>query len=458
MNKLNKTYIALSIGLLSAIGAQAQGQSTYFLDNYSYNYRLNPAIMAERSFFGIGAGTVDLSLGSDLGLSSVLFPSADGSSIVTGLNSSVSSEEFLSGIKDQNGLSTNLNYNIFSTGIRKERHMTTVEMNLKANIGANVSGDLFTFLKNGSADRAYDFSSTGANINSYLELAVGHSRINEKHTFGYGFRIKGLLGLAGAQVDFNDTQITANENLIGVNVNAIGRVACPYLKFKVDENGVIKGFEKDETNKTISGWGAALDAGVIWKPIPGLSVSASINDLGFLNWNYSLLAESKGVVEYTGLPLDEDTDVDTEINNLTNEFKELANLGVKDGSESSMSLLSFSANAGVRYQMPFAKCISVGALATYRNEFTPYWEARFGASLTPCKWFSLTGNYGYGSRGAVCGGAMSVSLFFLNLFVAVDGYSGPIGLYENKIPYPVDSFNYRINLGLTIQFGDLFSK
>ncbi len=461
MKSLNiKTIALLSVAVLAGTEAKAQSQSTYFLDNYSYNYRLNPAIMAERSFLGVGVGTVDLTAGSNLGLSSLLFPSSDGTRLVTGLNGSVSSEEFLSGIKDVNDISTGLNYNIFSIGVRKEKTMTTVELNFRTAANANISGDLFRLLKNGTAENyAYDLSSTSVNLNAYLELAFGRSRINEENTLGWGYRLKGLLGLAGGQVNFNDTQIAANPDYIGINANATGRLAAPLVKFKVDDKGTVTGLEADETSTSPAGYGAALDAGIVWKPIEGLSLTAGVTDLGLVSWRYNLLAETNGEIAYTGCDLSEDeVNVSEEFEKIGEEFTELANLKAKDGSESELSMLPFTVNLGARYQMPFAKCISVGALATYRNAVNPYIDARLGATLSPCKWFSLTGNYGYGSRGAVCGGAMSVSLFFLNLFVAVDGYSGPIGLYEGSIPYPVDKFNFRVNCGLTLQFGKSFSK
>ena len=65
------------------LNVSAQTNSTYFLENYVYNYRLNPAIMAEKSFLGFGVGNIAADLDSDLGVSTLLYPSKDGEGLVT---------------------------------------------------------------------------------------------------------------------------------------------------------------------------------------------------------------------------------------------------------------------------------------------------------------------------------------------------------------------------------------
>ncbi len=445
--------LLFAAGLLS-YNASAQNQTTYFLDNYGYNYRYNPAIMSERSFFAVGLGNVSTSLGSNIGLSSLLYPSADGNTLVTGFNNSVSSQEFLSGIKDRNGVCADFNANLFSFVTRKEDRMTSFEINVKTLSDATISGDIFRLLKTGSADVKYDFSSTSVNLDSYVEIAFGRSRYNEDKKFGFGYRIKGIVGLGSAQVYFNDTQITSNEDQLRVNLNGQARIACPMVKFKLDDDGKISGLEQDTENRSLAGIGAAIDAGVVYNPVEGLSLSAAINDLGLVNWDYSLLAQSKGTVNFKGLDMSsENANYKDELDKVDKEFKDLANFGAKDGYETIWRYLPFNVNAGVRYRIPMAQIVSVGATASYQNSNIPVWESRFAATLSPCRWFSITGNYGYGTFGPVWGSALSVSASFLNFYIGIDGFSGPVGKYENIAFYPVNRFNLRLNTGLTIQLG-----
>ena len=85
--------IILTLALATAgICASAQSRSSYFLDNYVYGYRLNPAIMSERSFFSLPVvGNVQADIQSGIGVSTLLYPAPDGNGLVTGFNSSVSS-------------------------------------------------------------------------------------------------------------------------------------------------------------------------------------------------------------------------------------------------------------------------------------------------------------------------------------------------------------------------------
>ena len=158
--------IILTLALATAgICASAQSRSSYFLDNYVYGYRLNPAIMSERSFFSLPVvGNVQADIQSGIGVSTLLYPAPDGNGLVTGFNSSVSSEEFLSKIKDANAIGLTADFNFISLGFRKERSMTNIELNLRTTTDAALPGDLFRLLKEGSKASAYDLSNTKINV------------------------------------------------------------------------------------------------------------------------------------------------------------------------------------------------------------------------------------------------------------------------------------------------------
>ena len=452
--------IILTIALATAgICASAQSRSSYFLDNYMYNYRLNPAMMSERSFFSLPVvGNVQADIQSGIGVSTLLYPAPDGNGLVTGFNSSVSSEEFLSKIKDANAIGLTADFNFISLGFRKERSMTNIELNFRTTADAALPGDLFRLLKEGSKSSAYDLSNTKINIRSYMELAIGKSLMNVEHTFTFGYRVKLLAGMAGADVLMNDTQATVNGEKLSVNVNADGRIACPFLSFETKEDGTIGKANFDPAKLSPAGYGGAIDAGVVWTPNEYISFSAAINDLGAISWKYNTLLESKGSVEFNGLDLsEENADAQAELDKVADEFKNLANFGIVDGTISQVEMLPFTANVGALFRIPFAKSVGLGVHGSYRNGITPEWDARAALTLSPFRWLSITGNYGYGTFGPVCGAALSLTVLGLNLFASADGYCGPLGLYES-IPYPVDDFRYRVNVGLALQIGKRYRR
>ena len=105
--------------LLSA-GASAQSfRSGYFLDNYVYGYRINPAQLNKKSFLAVGAGNIDLQNSCSIGIASVLFPTENG--MVTGLNKAVSAEQFLGGLPNSVGIGLDENINLLSFGVRGKR-------------------------------------------------------------------------------------------------------------------------------------------------------------------------------------------------------------------------------------------------------------------------------------------------------------------------------------------------
>ena len=92
MKKISIAIVLVAaLSLLSLTKASAQSfRSGYFLDNYVYGYRLNPAQIGPRSFFALGLGSIDLQNNLNIGMASLLFPTENG--MVTGFNKAVSAE------------------------------------------------------------------------------------------------------------------------------------------------------------------------------------------------------------------------------------------------------------------------------------------------------------------------------------------------------------------------------
>ncbi len=452
-NNIKPILIAALIGF-GNVTISAQTQSAFFLDNYNYNYQINPSFMPQRTFHSLpGIGNLSMDINSNIGLSSLLYPSTDGQGLVTGLNGSVPSSTFLSKLNDINMIGTGINANIWTTGIRKEGKFFNIELNLKTDASTTLPKEVFAFLKNGSQTDAYDLSNTSLLANSYLELAFGYARSNQSNTLSYGFRVKGLLGLASLKANLNGTQASVNGNEVNAQLSGKAMLACPFVSLSSDENGQIDGATLDSKRIAPAGYGGAIDLGINWQPLEGLSLSVAVIDLGAIAWKYNSLANANGTASFKGLDLsEENSNAEEEMNQALEQFKDLAKYKLQEGQVSAANMLPFSVNAGVRYHLPFAHWMKVGLYGRYHNTLAPNWESRAALTITPTKWFSITANYGYGTYGPICGGAMSISLLCFNLFMGIDGYSGPIGLYNN-IPYPVNNFRYRANVGLTIQIG-----
>lgn len=446
-----KKFIFTAIALMVSTGAFAQIQSTYFLDNYTYSYRHNPANMTDRNFVGAVFANIEAGAGGNVGLSNFLYPAQSGNGLVTGLNSSVSSEEFLSGIRDRNSVLGNAGLNILSMGFRSENAMTTVELNVKASADVSIAGDLFRFLKEGEQNRAYDLSPTELGVKSYVEVAIGRSRrINE--TLSFGYRVKGLMGVAGAYARLEGSQATLSDSQIAVRLKGNAGIAGSLLQFSTDAGGKIDGVDGG-SGFSPAGFGAAVDAGVNWEPLEGLTLSASVADLGLVSWKYGSLAEGDNTVNYNGVDLSgTNAKLGDELDKVMDDVKDLADFRQKSGSESSAEMLPFRVNAGARYRIPQVESLSAGVLVTYQNSAVPVVDARAAVTYTPREWFSLTANAGGSSFGFVWGGALSLNAPFLNFFFGLDAFACPM----NSDYIPLNKFLCRLNLGLVFRFGEMF--
>ena len=447
---MKKTVIIL-VAVFSAFGMSAQIQSTYFLDNYTYSYRHNPANMTDRNFVGALFSNIEAGAGGNVGLANFLYPAPSGNGLVTGLNSSVSSEEFLSGILDRNSFLANFNMNILSLGFRAENSMTTVEINARAFADCSISGDLFRFLKEGDQNRAYDLSATEVGVKSWIELAIGRSRrISE--TLSFGYRVKGMMGVAGLRADLEGTQASLSDSQVALRLKGDAGIAGSLLQFSTDAGGKVDGVGRG-SGFGPAGFGAAVDAGVNWEPFEGLTLSASVADLGLVSWKYSSLAEGDNSVNYSGVDLSgENAKLGDEFDKAMEDVKDLADFRLKSGSESSSEMLPFRINVAARYQIPSVESLSAGVLFTYQNSAVPAADARAAVTYTPRDWFSLTGNAGGSSFGFVWGGAISLNAPFLNFFFGLDAFACQM----SSEFIPLNKFICRLNLGLVFRFGELF--
>lgn len=435
-------------------------QSGYFLDNYVFGYRYNPSTLSEKSFLSIGTGTVSIDAASNLGLSSFIYPNEAGNGLVTALHPSVSTKDFADKLTDANTIGTDIFYNLLSFGGRNEQSMFNFEVNLRANVFASLPKDLFMFLKSGSSSSAYDLSSLHAQGDLFAEVAIGYGRrINDKFT--WGARIKGLVGFANANLNFDGAQLVSNPTELSLTANGAARISAPVLLSKdadgkyslnnIDVN--LPGLMNDRP-----GFGAAVDLGVTWKPFDNLTVNLAVTDLGAIKWNYNYNLESAVSVLYEGIELTDNGDFQEELNNKLDELKDLLeDYTISDKSKGSLEMIPLKVNAGVRYNMPFYKRLSVGALATWKaDKYNGWYDMRAGATITPLKFFSLSANCGVSTFGGVFGGAFSLNLLGINVFAGIDGYMGDIAYLDIKgieAPVPVNNFRYNTTFGLTVNFG-----
>jgi hypothetical protein len=148
-----------------------------------------------------------------------------------------------------------------------------------------------------------DFKHLGYDFKAYREYAFSISeQIDDRLTLG--FRTKILFGKANFTTK-NNLQLQTNmDEWVIPNGSLTANATIPASKAKLDTNGNITGVEMlDDSEYDLvkdiimnkSNYGAAFDFGAIYNILPNVELSASIIDLGGINWKkntYNFTQES----------------------------------------------------------------------------------------------------------------------------------------------------------------------
>lgn len=456
MKKIKYIIVAL-FAVMSSVSMAQTAASAYFLDGTYYNYKLNPAMKAERGYFSLPIGNISLATKGNVGISNFLYPTEDGK-LSTFMSGKVSQKEFLDNMPDFARLGMEFDNSIFGLGFRLLGGYTSFGISVHSSTSFMMPKGFFEFAKKGFQESAYSFSGININTMNYAAVTLGYS-----HEIFKGFRLgvnaKYLVGLAHADITVDKLNVEMSENLWMVESHASAQAAL-YCKADVtmDENNVINGFQLGSiSSPEASGFGA--DLGIVYDMnhiVPGLTLSASIVDCGYIKWNHMLKAQSTDArVEFDGF---DEFDYNNMETSLENELESLGNDAAKmiefnyEGASSVVTNLNPTMYLGVEYNMPFYKRLSVGAMYSKRfSKFDCYktYQARGYINLSPLKWLEASVNYGYTTYGQSFGWLFNIHVLCCHLFVGSDY------MITKVTPQyiPVNDLNSHVTLGLTMPLG-----
>lgn len=458
-----KRIICIALIVLSSCAtafAQHNFRTGYFLDGYIYKHKLNPAFAHERGYFAIPvAGYVSAGVETDLALSTFLYPDGNGN-LITFLDPSIKAEDFLSGIKENNPLNVNVDVPVLSMGFHLGKSFNTLDLSVKADVRSNLPGSLFSWAK--QYGNTLDMSNFGVNADTRVELSYGVSRkFGEK--FRLGFKVKAIAGLAKAKYEMEHLALNMDQSAWTVTSKGAGYFSAPAIGLKTNEAGAISGLNipsdyNDIINDALQlkNIGGAIDLGFSWDIFSWLTLSASVTDLGYINWTgISRLESTEGQVEYTGfdnLGGGEEIDIEGQFESLGNELLELVYPKVAGTEDAWKEDLSATAHAGLELRIPFYKRLSVGVLATHRFDGSYTWkELRGSVNWALFRWLSFSASHAESTFGQSFGGAVNFHPRGINIFVGVDSFKPAMNVTPQYIP--VDSFNTTVAAGVNFSIG-----
>ena len=454
MKKLSLIIVTL---LFTVTGALAQNFRTgYFLDGYMFKYQLNPAFQGERGFIALPTlGGTSLGVESNMSFGTFVYP--QGEQLVSFLHPSVSSTDFMSQIKTNNPLNLNLDMNLLAFGFRVKNTYHTLDLSLKGGMNTVLPGDMFRFMKVGGEDgnTNYDFSHMSTNLTVYSQLAYGFS-IKIKDFMSVGVRAKFLMGLQTIQSNIETFKLSLQPDKWSLNAGGYfmtSPIATDLITDNLDGDWatVLKGITKSP------GYGAAFDLGISVDFLKHFTVSASVLDLGFMQWkNASKFNYGPASWEYSGF---DNISIEGAGENLEStlnaKLDELVGIFKFDNPEQVdkyTQMLGFTSLLGLEFRMPFYTRLSIGALGTHRFEGDRSWtEGRFSLNYAPLRWLSLAGNYAISTFGQSYGAALNIHPAGFNLFVGLDSFKPLLNVTPQFIP--IDEINTNLKVGLTSPFG-----
>ena len=395
--------------------------------------------------------------------------------IITFMHPQGDKEAFLNSLKPVNALNTSIGTNPLSIGWRSKQFYFTIDFTEKIDQNFRFTKDFMEFLLNGNLNQErFNFSETGLDVRYYHELALGVS-YNYEDQFQIGARAKVLFGVANVTTRLFDITLKANEDRWDLNSTMMIDMSVPFLSYiPIDSAffvmldsipGVIDSNIPDEINGDFfkenlgsflgtSNLGFAVDFGFNFNPIENLSISASVNDLGFIRWGKnSYQLKQDGTFTWTGLDINDPpfemeilSDVipivwiDTKTDSI------LQPLRFTSTKESYFNFLSGKIYLGAAYEIN--DMLRFGVVTRTRiynyhffNQFT------FSANVMPIPMFSATLSYSIiGKNYANFGLGLSLKLGPFNMYFITD--QTPSGyLY----PENINSVNFRF--GLNLEFG-----
>lgn len=477
--KTQKRILIIAAMLFAGIGSiNAQDfQTGYFLGGYQYGYRLNPAFQSEHSHAALIFGQLGLTQTSNLGVDNFLFVK-DGKTMLF-LNDKVSSQEFLGKLnKKENNVSVDFNLNLISAGFWVERMFFNIDLNVRTMNTVSLPYDLFRFLKDGaSSNPQYNFAGTGVHSKEYVELAMGWSR-NWNNFITGGARLKALVGVAQVNAYFNNLDLTLNKDKWSISAQGtLDASMMQGLSVDLNEDGSYK-YETLKINPSKlgpAGYGAALDLGVTVTPLPWLTASVAILDLGFMAWNneingtslmssYTWEPSQSDPISVTGGNEGDKNPMDQELEKMKAALEGIYKFVPAENKGPKTEILPFRMNVGAELRLPWYDRLSLGLLYSMRNGQGFNWqEGRISLNISPLNWLSLSGSTAFNDFFHSFGFGLNIHPGVINLFfgadvipgrvISINQFSPSLSNIPGFIGIPASDLNINAYFGLSIAIG-----
>ncbi len=452
MKNTSKIIVIIASVLCGIATSSAQMRTAYFMEGSYFRTDMNAALAPTRGYIKIPVvGALGVDFGNNYFSVNNLLYKRNGE-IYTFMHSGVSADEFLGRLSDKGKLSVNLNTSIIGFGAHTKKLFWSFGLNLRSNTEVTLSKDMFSVLKNLS-NGYYDLGDTHLSHRDYLEAALGFA-IPIKEFMTFGFRVKGLVGIADASMQMDKMYLDINENVVKAELMGGIRANCPALRSNyplgaidsVDFSQLIQQDPMAMLNG-VKSWGLGLDLGFEFRFLDDhLKVSVGANDIGFIKWNGASTVNANGSANfnYTGFNLS--------TNEANMDYGFNAEMTQSEGAYT--TLLSCSLNAGIEYNI-LKNWIAFGLLShtEFCQNFTRT-ELTASVNFRIMRWLSTSFSHTFlnGNQPGVLGWALNLHPPGFHLFLGADFIDTRFAVINQTIPVPkmMTSANVYVGVGFNL--------
>ncbi|TLX72363.1 hypothetical protein E9993_17655 [Labilibacter sediminis] len=360
-----RSQVIAFIIFLGTVNLMAQGEFSLYSLNESVPqaHQLNPAFNSNHTVV-IGLPVIastHLSLNTDqLSFNNMYSLQSNG-------NYKLDFDKISEGLNGKNNLSINSDVQLFFLALNLKKSHFTLAVNERISSLFTYSDDIVNLGLFGNGDKSVlgkkiDFSEMSLNQMVYHEIALGFAReINDKLTIG--FRAKYLAGVGNLQIkDINGYAITTPEQ-IHIEHSGFSAYTAGNSYFDSDEDistlltNTLPGKNKN------TGW--AFDLGVNYSFNDKISISAAVNDIGYINWKDDTKESYFNPMSYNfnGFELEKFLDNRDSEDYFEQELDSLENLFTSEETDNIEYRSSLVANANVGFDYSFHPNHHIGAIA-----------------------------------------------------------------------------------------------
>ena len=432
MKITNKLIIIAAFLLMPFIAGAQTMRGSYFLDNSLNRNKMNPAFTPRSNYFQVPTlGNMSMGVMSNLDVPTFLYPT-DGE-LLTFLNSQISASQFDKALPKHPHFDAEFSSNIINFGFfTKNKAYWTFDLGVKTAVDTDLPADLFLFIKKGTGTTGQSFNI--GNLNAYASAAVqasiGYSR-DIIDGLRVGAKLRGIAPVAYAALNMENMRLTTSAEKWTIESEGHLHTVAHGLEVIPVEGEVLPdiNFDMEQmmANKALTGLGFSIDLGAEYvfdlpgEFFDGLSVSASVTDLGAIRYNKDAMSSfsTDGKLDWTGIQ-NAGSAMGDVFDDLADSAQGFLNLNEEEASSFTRSTMP---NVFVGVEAPFLyQRMSVGLLYSgrfshsyYRNELTA------SLNITPAKWFALGVNYSFLNTAKTIGGILEFTpKAGLNFFLGFD--------------------------------------